>query len=181
MAGKIDYRVSARVLFPIAGSLKVHRDVPIIYVPRAQRGRPVALSYPTAGGTVHESGINVNLSVPGRSLELGGTIAGEFVIDNPKLIDIPELTVSLERCEWVRLGAGKELIRECVDSHTVTPEDPRGPRIQSDFQLTAPPDAPPTVEGTAISVIWLLKLYMNTDPPIELKTPVTVFAVIEGG
>ncbi len=48
-AGRIDYRVSARVLYPTGGSLKVHKDVPVVYVPRAQRGRPIALSYPGAG------------------------------------------------------------------------------------------------------------------------------------
>ena len=43
----------------------------------------------------------------------------------------------MERCEWVRLGSSKELHRECVSQRTVTPEDPRSPRIQADFALAA--------------------------------------------
>ncbi len=127
---------------------------------------------------MHESEITVGLSLPRSSVKLGGAISGRFTIENPRLVDIAQARVSLDRCEWVRLGSSK-VDRQCVSSLTITPKEPGSPRVQADFDLSVPAGAPPTVEGTAISVIWLLRLCLDTTPPIELKTPVTVFAPAE--
>jgi len=178
-AGRIAYTVTARVRYPVGRSLRVSQDVSVAFVPRAHRGRPIALSYPSAGGTVHAGEVNVSLELSRRSVELGNKLRGTFSISNPKQVDITEITVSLEICEWVRLTSDKELHRQMADSRCIRPTDPTAKLIEADFELTVPRDASPTVEGTAISVIWLLKLSINTAPPLELKTPIAVFAGAE--
>ena len=177
-AGKIDYRVTARVQFPAGGKLGVFAEVAVVFVPRAHRTRPVALSYPTADGTVHSAETRVSLELPRRSVEMGQSIAGRFAIENPQRVHIDAISVSLEMCEWVRLAKEKELHRDRVDLCDVSPEDPTAPAIEGEFELRVPKSAPPTIEGTAISVIWLLKLSVDTAPPLELKTPVTVYAPV---
>lgn len=175
-AGRIGYTVTARVQFPLGRGLRVAADVPVVSVPRAQRGRPIAISYPTEGGTVHAGEVSVNLELPRRSVELGGLISGRVTINNPRRAEIADGTVSLETCEWVRLSSDRELQRTRADSAAIKPSDPTAELIESDFELTVPAGGAPSVEGTAISVIWLLKLYIDTSPPLELKTPITVFA-----
>jgi hypothetical protein len=175
-AGEILYTVTAIVRFPVRGCLKVASVAPVVFVPRAQRGRPIALSYPNTGGTVHGSEVSVNLELPHRTVALGKQITGKFVINNPQQAKIENITVSLENCEWVRLESQRELQRQNMDSCTITPGISNSSVIEGDFKLNVPKDASSTVEGTAISVIWLLKLYINASPPLELKTPITVFS-----
>jgi hypothetical protein len=175
-AGRIGYSVTARAQFPLGGGLRVSADVPVVSAPRTQRSRPIAISYPTEGGTVHAGEVSVNLELPRRSVELGGVIRGHITINNPRRAEISGATVSLETCEWVRLSSDKELQRTRADSAGIRPEDPTAEVIQSDFELTVPADGVPSVEGTAISVIWLLKLSIDTSPPLELKTPIAVYA-----
>lgn len=175
-AGRISYAVVARVQFPMGRTIKVSRDASVVFVPRAQRGRPVALSYPTADGTVHASEVNVSLELPCRLVELGQTIRGRFTINNPQCAPIAGISVSLEACEWVRLASQKEMERRTADSRCVALDDPSVESLGVNFELSVPRDAPPSIEGTAISVIWLLKLSIDTSPPLELKTPITVHA-----
>ena len=177
-AGKIDYRVTARAQFPAGGRLKVFTDVPVVFIPRAHRMRPVALSYPNANGTVHSAETSVSLELPQRTVQVGHSITGRFAIDNPHRVQIPRVAVSLEMCEWVRLAEEKELHRDRVDLCAISPDDPTASVIEGDFELHVPKSASPTIEGTAISVIWLLKLSLDTVPPLELKTPVTVHAPV---
>lgn len=179
-AGKIDYRVTARLQPAVGRATKVSTIVPVVFVPRLHRGRPVALSYPTADGTVHSTEINMNIELPERMVVMGDTVEGSFVISNPHGVMIPRVTASLEVCEWVRLAVDKEIQRERVDIAVITPDDPSAPSIHAPFALRVPKSAPPSIEGTAISVIWLLKLTLETDPPIEFKTPITVYAPTEG-
>lgn len=177
-AGSITYTVIARVRYPLKPSTQTCVEVPVVYVPRVHRERPVALSYPNAGGAVQTGDISVNLELPQRNAEMGRSIDGRFTVNNPKYAQISAVTMSLESCEWVRLATERELQRQSVDSHSITPENPTAPVIEGDFELKVPSNAVPSVEGTAISVIWLLKLYLDTDPPLELKTPITVYAPI---
>jgi len=177
-AGRVGYSVTARAQFPLGPTLKASADVPVIFVPRAQRGRPVALSYPNEGGTVHAGEVSVNMELPRRSVELGGVVRGRFAVNNPRRSSIHDVTVSLEACEWVRLASDRELERTRVGSLVVKPDVPDAETIESEFELAIPENAPPSVEGTAISVIWLLKLQIKTLPPLELKTPLTVFAPV---
>lgn len=175
-AGRIGYTVTARVQFPLGRGLRVTANAPVVSVPRAQRSRPIAISYPTEGGTVHAGEVSVNLELPRRSVELGGVISGRVTINNPRRAEISGATVSLETCEWVRLSSDRELRRSRADSAAIAPERPTAEVIQSDFDLRVPHNGAPSVEGTAISVIWLLKLSIDTSPPLELKTPIAVFA-----
>lgn len=175
-AGKIDYRVTARVRFPMRRSIADSIDVPVVLIPRIHKYRPVALSYPSTPGAVHSSETTVSLELPHRTVRMGEPIHGRFLINNPERTAIPRVTVALETCEWVRLAAEKEMQRETVDKWTLAPEDPQAEAIESEFDLTVPDTAAPTIEGTAISVIWLLKLSVQTTPPLELKTPITVYA-----
>jgi len=177
-AGTISYTVTAAVRFPVRGILKVASEVPVVFAPRAQRGRPVALSYPNTDGTLQGSEVSVNLELLHRTVALGKQVTGKFIINNPQQAQIENLIVSLENCEWVRLESQRELQRQNMDSSTITPDDPKSSIIEGDFKLNVPDDASPTVEGTAISVIWLLKLYINSSPPLELKTPITVFSQV---
>ncbi len=177
-AGTIDYRVTARVRFPVRGGICVSSEVPVMLVPRLQKYRPIALSYPSTGGTFHSSETTVNLELPQRAVEMGRSIAGRFVVNNPRGVAVPRIVVSLESCEWVRLAAEREMQRETVDSVVIEPEDPNAQRIESDFELAVPATVSPTIEGTSISVIWLLKLSVDTAPPLELKTPVTVYSAL---
>ncbi len=174
-AGRITYTVSARVRYPLKPSTQTSAEIPVVCVPRVHRERPVALSYHNAGGAVHAGDISVHLELPQRNAQMGQSVAGRFVVSNPKGAQISAVTMSLESCEWVRLVTERELQRQSVDSHCVTPEDPTAPVIMGDFELKVPNATVPSVEGTAISVIWLLKLYLDTDPPLELKTPITVY------
>ena len=175
-AGTIDYTASARVQLATGRTLRVTREVAVVSIPRTGRAQPIALSYPTAGGNVHTASISADLELPDRAVALGGKITGRLTVANPNQTEIRRVIVSLESCEWVRQAAQKELQRQMLDEWVIEPADPTSPAIEAGFELTAPLDAPPTVEGTAISVIWLLKLRIDADPPIELKTPVTVFA-----
>lgn len=175
-AGRIEYRVTARVEFPLGHSQRTSVEVPVVFVPRAQRGRPVALSYPNQGGSVHSGGVSVNLELARRTVELGQTIRGKFAIGNLSQAEPASATVSLEVCEWVRLAGDRELQRTQADSTQLKLSGHDAEKVESDFELRVPDDAPPSVEGTAISVIWLLKLYLDTSPPLELKTPLTVYA-----
>ena len=174
-AGKITYTVTARMLFPVGNSTKVARDAQVVYQPRSQRGRPIALSYPNANGAVQESELSVNLELPCRDVATGGSVAGRLSITNPQRDPIEKISITLESCEWVRPSSEKELQRELVHSMTIAPDDPAAEVCELDFHLNVPENAPPTVEGASISVIWLLKLSIDAAPPVELKTPITVY------
>lgn len=175
-AGRIDYRVCARVQFPTGGAIKAFAEVPIVFVPRTVRARPIAISYPRAGGSVHSQETNASLAVDQRAVELGQVITGRFRVTNPQKSSIGRIQASLEMCEWVRLAAERELHRDRVDIRIIEPPDPTAPTIEGEFDLRVPPSASPSVEGTTISVIWLLKLQVETSPPIELKTPILVYS-----
>lgn len=177
-AGRIAYTVTACVQFPLVGSVRTSKEVSVVFVPRLHKGRPVALSYPTEGGAIHAGEVSVSLELPRRAVEIGKSIAGKFTINNPKHAVIARTIVSLENCEWVRLASGGELQRSCVDSQDIRLANTEAESIEGEFSLTVPHGAVPSVEGTAISVIWLLKLYVDTSPPLELKTPITVYAPI---
>lgn len=178
-AGKIEYTVIAKVQYPLGGSINVSEQAKVVFVPRIHRGRPMAVSYPTAGGTVHDSEIKINLELPRRNVELGSSLKGHFVINNPKNVSITKAVISLEMCEWLRLSTEKVIQRECVDSCEIDMREFSSTNTETDFELLVPNDSPPTIEGTAISVIWLLKLSLDTDPPVEFKTPLTVHAPLE--
>ena len=178
-AGKIEYKVTAR-LQPAAGRVtKVSHVVPVVFVPRQQRGRPVAVSYPNTDGTVHSTEISVDIELPERLVAMGTIVNGRFRISNPHEMMIPRVTVSLDVCEFVGLSANKEIHRDRVDVSITKPQEPEAELIEGSFALRAPKNASPSIEGTAISVIWLLKLTLETDPPIEFKTPITVFAPLD--
>ena len=178
-AGKIEYRVTARLQLAVGRVTKVSTIVPVVFVPRLHRGRPVALSYPTADGTVHSTEINMNIELPERMVVMGETVEGSFAISNPHGVAVGHVTVSLEVCEWVRRAVDKEIHRDRVDFAIVKPADPSASSIEATFALRVPKSASSSIEGTAISVIWLLKLTLETDPPIEFKTPITVYAPVE--
>jgi hypothetical protein len=174
-AGKIDYRVCAR-LQPILGrAVKVWGTVPVVFVPRMHRGRPVALSSPVADGEVHSTETSMTIELPEQAVAMGEKVEGRFAIANPRGLEIPRVTVSLEVCEWVRLAVDKEIQRHRVDEAAIKPEDPTALSVEASFSLKLPENAPPSIDGTAISVIWLLKLTLDTEPPIEFKTPITVY------
>ena len=173
-AGKIDYRVTARLQPPFGRPIKVWGTVPVVFVPRMHRGRPVALSSP-ANGTAQSTETSMTIELPERAIPMGGKVEGRFIIANPKGLRIPRVTAKLEVCEWVRLAVDREIERQQVDEAVIKPEDPTAESVESAFSLQLPESAPPSIDGTSISVIWLLKLSLDTDPPIEFKTPITVF------
>lgn len=174
-AGRIEYKVTARLQPAVGRATRASRVVPVVFVPRLHRGRPVALSYPTSDGAVHSTEISMGMELPERMVAMGETVNGRFTISNPHAMVIPRVTVSLDVCEWVRLAVDREIQRDRVDIAVVKPEDPEAQSIEAQFALRVPKSAPPSIEGTAISVIWLLKLALDTDPPIEFKTPITVY------
>ena len=152
-AGKIAYRVTARLQPAIGRAIKAEKTVRMMFVPRLQRGRPVALGYPTADGTVQSIDINVTIDVDERMVSMGEVVTGSFSISNPNGVGIPKITASLEVCEWVRLAVDKEIQRDRVDIAVVVPDDPSATSIQAPFKLRLPKSAPPTIEGVAVSVI----------------------------
>jgi len=179
-AGRIEYRVTARLQLATGRSVRDSRVTPVVFVPRLHRGRPVAISYPTADGAVHETGVNVDIELPDRMVAMGESVEGRLSISNPHGVTIPRVTASLEVCEWVRLAVDREIQRERVDAAVIKPADPTAASMEAGFSLHAPKTAPPSIEGTAISVIWLLRLTLETDPPIEFKTPIVVYSPVEG-
>ncbi len=174
-AGKIRYRVTAKFQPAIGRAIKVSKVVEVMFMPRLHRGRPMALGYPEADGTVQPIDIKASIELVERMVGMGEAVQGSFSISNPKGAAIPRVTVSLEVCEWVRLTVDKEIQRDRVDMAVIVPEDPSAMLIEAPFKLRLPKTAPPTIEGSAISVIWLLKLTLDTDPTIEVKTPITVY------
>lgn len=178
-AGKIEYRVTARLQSTIGPATKVSRVVSVIFIPRLHRSRPVALSYPSADGAVHSTDIDVNIELPDRMVAMGNNVQGKFSISNPHGVAIPHVSASLDVCEWVRLAVDKEIQRERVDLAVIKSENQSASSIEGTFSLRVPKSTPPSIEGTAISVIWLLKLTLETDPPIEFKTPITVYKPME--
>ncbi len=174
-AGKIRYRVTAKFQPAIGRAIKVSKVVDVLYMPRLHRERPMALGYPEANGTVQPTDIKASIELVERMVGMGEEVQGSFSISNPKGANIPRVTVSLEVCEWVRLAVDKEIQRDRVDMAVIVPEDPSATFIEAPFKLRLPKTAPPTIEGSSISVIWLLKVTLDTDPTIEVKTPITVY------
>lgn len=175
-AGKIDYRVSARLRPAIGKMIRAATAVPVVLVPRVHRGgRQVALTYPAAEGTIRSTEISMTVELPEQAVAMGGNVQGRLSISNPGEVEIPRMKVGLEVCEYVRLAADREIDCNCADSVVIESENATAASIEADFNLGLPQQAPPTVDGTAISVIWLLKLTLETDPPIEFKTPITVY------
>lgn len=178
-AGTIEYKVIAKVQYVLGGSQQVSKIASVVFVPRILRGRPMAISYPNTSGTVHDSEVKINLELPQHSIELGSTICGHFSILNPNSVDIPEAKISLEYCEWVKCMSEKGMQRNCADICVVKLNEPRADKIESDFTLSVPDDVPPSIEGTAISVMWMLKLNLGTNPPVEFKTSLVVYAPVD--
>jgi hypothetical protein len=177
-AGKIDYTVTARIEFPLGQYVDVTKEIPVVFVPRSQKNTPVALSYPTAEGSVQTGGISINVELMQKCVEIGNRLTGRFVIANPRRIPIKEITASLENCEWVRGAVNKEISRSVVESMVIEPENPASGFIEGRFELRVPDNAAPTVEGTAISVLWFLKIYLNSEHPLEFKAPITVYKAL---
>jgi hypothetical protein len=177
-AGRIEYIVTAIVKYPMGGWIEDSRVTSVVFVPRTQRGSPVALGHPNAGNSAQTSDISVSLMMPSYCAQIGQTVSGKFFLTNPKGAEVRGVTVSLETCEWVRLARDRQLQKDEVDSVVVRPADTMADTLESDFALSIPADAMPTIEGTAISVIWFVKLLVETDPPVEFKAPITVHAPV---
>lgn len=178
-AGSVVYSVTARAQFPTRMAMGVSKDVRIVAVPRIQRSRPIALAYPTADGTVHANEVSVRVDLPGRAVACGESVAGRISVNNPKGVQIREIEISLESCEWVRFASDKDLQRETVRQLLLKPDDPEASSFEAEFGLPMPDDAVPTVEGTNISVIWLLRMRIDTDPAVEFKAPVFVYSPLQ--
>ncbi|MEN6356010.1 MAG: arrestin family protein [Armatimonadota bacterium] len=174
-AGKIDYTVTARLELLLGQGIQVSRDIPVVFVPRNRKSGPVALSNPSSDGTLQSGGLSINVEIMQRCVEPGKRVTGRFVIANPKRVNIKEVVVSLENCEWVRGTTRKEIGRQVVQSMTIEPENPNAGFVEGRFELYVPEGSSPTVEGMAISVLWFLKLYLNASHPLEFKAPITVY------
>ncbi|MCE5313472.1 MAG: arrestin family protein [Armatimonadota bacterium] len=175
ISGRIDYTLTARIEFPLGYSMQVSKAIPVAYVPRSQKSRPVSMSYPSSDGALPPGSISINVELLQRCVELGQRITGRFVIANPRRVEIKEIVASLENCEWVRGDTQKETGRSVAQSMVIEPEDPVAGFIEGRFELRVPENAVPTVEGAAISVMWFLKLYLNSPHPMEFKAPITVY------
>jgi hypothetical protein len=175
-AGSVAYTVTVRAHFPIRRAVRISKDVRIVAIPRSHRARPVALTYPTADGSVHANEVSVGVELPGRAVARGTCVTGRINVSNPKCVPIREVAISLENCEWVRLASQRELQRQTVDRQVVKPGTPEVASFETQFELKVPEDAAPTVEGTTISVLWLLRMRLDTDPAVEFKTPIFVYA-----
>lgn len=180
-AGKIDYVVTARVQFLLGRTLQVCTEVPVVFVPRAYTARPITFTYPEPGTAGHPSNVAVSADLADRAVALGGALQGRFIIENPTRTEIGRIVVSLDVCERVRAESVIDIQKRGVDSHSIVPEDSTAPRIEGEFILNVPDYAPPTVEGTAISVEWLLKLCLDTSPPLKIETHVKVYAPYKNG
>lgn len=179
-AGKIEYRVTARLLLATGRAIRVSRVIPVAFMPRLHRGRPVAVSYPTADGAVHSTEIEMSIELLDRTVAMGESVHGRLSISNPHGVTIPCITASLNVCEWVKLAIDREIQRERVDVAVIKPRVTEASHIEAEFSLRVPRGAPPSVEGSAISVIWLLTITLETSPPIEFKTPIVVYSPVEG-
>lgn len=177
-AGRVIYTVTAKAQYPLGRTTRVTREVKVAALPRPQRTRPVALTYPSANGAVHANEVSVNLELPRRAVMLGEPVSGRISISNPKGVPVSEVAVSLERCEWVNFVPDAEMERRSVGELTAVPENPKAESYDTEFDLLVPQDASPTVEGTNISVLWLLRIRIDTDPAVEFKTPVFVYSPV---
>ncbi len=173
-AGRIFYVVTAKASFPLRRPARACAEVRVMSQPKQRRTAPVAVTYPNSTGAVHANELSVSLRMPGRSARLGEAIKGTFEVRNPKRAVIREAAIELENCEWVRLSGRKEMQRNVVGGCAFKPNVADEELFAGEFALNVPVDAPPTVEGTTISVVWLLRMRVDTDPPIEFKMPVFV-------
>ncbi len=175
-AGSVAYSVSATAQFPIGRAVKISRDVQIAAVPRPQRTRPVALTYPTSDSAAHANDISVRVDLPMRAVEHGESVGGRISVSNPRRAAVRAVEIALENCEWVRFASENDMQRETVRQLVLRPDDPEVACFETEFALPVPEDAVPTVEGTNIAVIWFLRIRLDTDPPVEFKAPVFVYS-----
>lgn len=174
-AGRIWYVVTARASFPVRMPMRAAAEVQMRTAPKQQRAAPVAVTYPNSSGSVHANEVSVNLQIAKRSARLGETVSGAFKVNNPRRALIREALIELENCEWVRLAGETEMSRNVAARHRALPDAGDAEVFAGEFELALPQDAPPSVEGTTISVIWLLRMKLDTDPPIEFKMPLFVY------
>lgn len=178
-AGRISYVLTARASFPVGRPARAQAEVLMRCPPRQHRAAPAAVTYPNSSGAVHANEVSVSLQLPKRSARLGGIVSGTFRVNNPRRALIREAVIELENCEWVRLAGEKEMSRNAAGRHVARPEVGDAEVFAGEFSLEVPSDAPPSVEGTTISVIWLLRMKLDTDPPIEFKMPLFVYSESE--
>ncbi len=174
-AGEIEYKIEASLTYIIGKKISISTIVPVYHVPRLFRGRPIAISYPSSGGVVQSGNIEVGLEVSQRSFETGKTVNGTFSVRNLPESGVDGVTISLEVAEWVKNAPESEMKRSLVGckKYDISGVDENG--LKEDFSIDIPLTAPPTIEGTTISIMWLLKMRVESKEPIELKTPITVF------
>lgn len=179
-AGAVEYRVTAQLQRILARPVNVSRVVNVVSVPRVEPVQPLVLVYPSRQGVAKKLPLKVNLEVENPQVSVGGKIRGRFEISNVERVPIREVSATLEVYEWLRgVGTGKTG-HMIADRFSMASEVLQNDHISCEFEMQVPSDAAPTVEGTVIRVSWILRLLVESEPPVELKAPLRVFAALPG-
>ena len=172
-AGSVGYTVAARLRFPLGNSIRASGDVLLAAGARAPMDCPVNLDYPDDYETGQSPNLRFSLVLPSRAVESGGVLAGQVNVDNPDHLEIPSIGVCLQRRESVA-SFEKAAQWDWVVSTQSAPVPTASAAMQHSFGLRVPEDAAPTVDGTNVSVEYILKVVLNTDTRFECATPITV-------
>ncbi|MGQ9455380.1 MAG: hypothetical protein ACUVRS_10720 [Armatimonadota bacterium] len=179
-AGTVEYRVTAQLQRILARPVSVARVVNVVSVPRAESTQPLVLMYPSRQGVAKKPPLKANLEVQDPQASVGGKIRGRFEIHNAEKVPIRSVCATLEVYEWLRgIGTGKASHR-IADRFPLMSDALQSDQVCCEFELQVPSDAVPTVEGTIIRVNWILRLFVESEPPVELKVPLRVFNALPG-
>ncbi len=178
-SGTIEYRVRATVTSMLGKRTVVETTVPIVAIPRHQTKTPVAINYSKAERKIEDVGMDLVVELPQQNVALGDNVHGKFRIHNPAGEHVDKVKVSLEKSEWVMQPVTKELVRDTMESVDISSSEPASTIIEGDFSLCVPRHSVPTVQGMAISVVWLLKITVDADPPMDFKAPITVYSPMD--
>ncbi|MFQ3548870.1 MAG: hypothetical protein SNJ70_03875 [Armatimonadota bacterium] len=178
-AGEIKYPLNVDLNLIMGKKISIKTFANIIHTPKTPKHIPISASYPKSKGNILPNPMKVNVELAKYSAEVGGVVEGTVYIHNPENIECNSVSVTLDLFEMVRDNIKQNLNSSTTEFVHIEPKDKRADVIESKFSLKVPSDAQPSVEGTAISVVWLLKVVVDSEFPQEIKMPITVYTTIK--
>jgi len=169
--GRIQYKVVARAEFPLGRVITAEAGPSVAACVRSDKYGPISVCY---DGCDRRDGLGLEIELTDRSVAPGGSITGRVVVRNPSMCEIRGVAVDIEMREWFRQAPERDGRRELIAQHEFAKVDANSVETALDFELPVPESAPPTVEGSAFALTWLLRARIESDPPLKIRTPVTI-------
>lgn len=174
-AGSICYQISAQIKTFLARPVVVSKTVRIAALPRRKHSGPVNLMYPSPESSAKRAPIEVNVVLESPTLPLGDTFRGHLRVLNSDKINLGRVSAILEVRECLRGPVVQEIHRQTADEWVLENSAGHPELVEADFSLKVPSKAPPSLDGTFVSVSWIMKVRIDTEPPVELTSPVAVY------